>query len=66
MMIMRAMVRVGRPYPPMAPELHAWLTEHFAPDNASLAAWLGRDLSGWSRPALLPPARDHVRTIANV
>ena len=25
------------------------LVEHFRPDNAALAAWLGRDLSGWDR-----------------
>jgi hypothetical protein len=36
-------------YPPMEPSVRAALTEHFAEDNAQLAAWLGRDLSHWAR-----------------
>ena len=36
------------PYPPMEPEVRAALTDHFARDNAALAAWLGRDLSHWA------------------
>lgn len=34
-------------YPEMAPETRAALRRQFAPWNAELAAWLGRDLSAW-------------------
>jgi hypothetical protein len=36
-------------YPAMDPGLRRELVERFAPDNARLAAWLGRDLSVWDR-----------------
>jgi len=39
------------PYPPLSPGLRARLDAAFAPDTAALTAWLGRDLSVWSRPA---------------
>ena len=35
-------------YPPMDPALRRSLAEKFAPDNAALADWLGKDLSGWA------------------
>ena len=47
--IYRAMVRTAEPYPPMDGAVRARLVEHFAPHNASLGRWLGRDLSHWSR-----------------
>jgi hypothetical protein len=46
--IWRRMVRFAPPYPPMDPSVRARLVEHFAPHNARLGAWLGRDLSDWS------------------
>ena len=45
----RAMVRTADPYPPMDPQLRMKLIDHFADSNAALAAWLGRDLSAWSK-----------------
>lgn len=35
--------------PPMHPLTRAALVERFRPENAALARWLGRDLSGWDR-----------------
>ncbi|MFN2557359.1 MAG: hypothetical protein ABR592_10940, partial [Nitriliruptorales bacterium] len=35
-------------YPPLDPGLRAELQRLFEPDNAALAAWLGRDLSVWA------------------
>jgi Sulfotransferase domain len=35
-------------YPAMAEATRTELRRHFAPDNAALAAWLGRDLPGWT------------------
>jgi hypothetical protein len=35
-------------YPPMNPSTRASLIDHFAPHNARLERWLGRDLSAWS------------------
>jgi hypothetical protein len=43
-----------RPVPPMDPAVRATLAEHFAPHNAALADWLGRDLAGWSTPTRSP------------
>ncbi len=34
-------------YPPLSPDTHHRLAEHFRPHNEALAAWLGRDLSHW-------------------
>ena len=34
--------------PPIDPQARARLLEHFAPHNARLADWLGRDLAAWS------------------
>jgi hypothetical protein len=42
-------------YPSVDPEIAAALRARFAPDNAALAAWLGRDLSAWDRGAPVPP-----------
>ena len=42
-------------YPPLDPVLRRDLQERFAADNAALAAWLGRDLSSWSAPAVTGP-----------
>jgi hypothetical protein len=42
-------------YPPVDPEVAAQLRARFAPDNAVLAAWLGRDLSAWDRGSSVPP-----------
>jgi hypothetical protein len=39
-----------RPVPPMDPAVRRRLAEHFAPHNAALAGWLGRDLSSWDGP----------------
>jgi hypothetical protein len=36
---------------PLQPELRSRLAEHFAPHNAALAAWLGRDLDIWAGPS---------------
>lgn len=36
-------------YPKLDPAVRARLVEHFAPANAELAEWLGRDLSAWMR-----------------
>ena len=41
--------QVDEGYPPMAADVRARLLEQFAEDNAALAKWLGRDLSGWER-----------------
>lgn len=35
--------------PVLDPVLRHRLVEHYRPDNAALAAWLGRDLSAWDR-----------------
>lgn len=37
-------------YPPLNAETRAELAEHYREPNARLAAWLGRDLSGWTQP----------------
>lgn len=42
-------------YPPIEPEVAAALRARFAPDNAALAEWLGRDLSGWDRGVPVGP-----------
>ncbi len=45
-------VRAGRRpfrYPPMDPVTRRVLVDTFAPGNAALAEWLGRDLSHWNR-----------------
>lgn len=52
----RAMVRTADPYPPMDAALRRRLEEHFAPRNAALEQWLGREISAWSRPRLAPAA----------
>jgi hypothetical protein len=44
----RLNVRYGA-YPPMADATRAELRERFAPANAALAEWLGRDLDAWRR-----------------
>jgi hypothetical protein len=36
-------------YPPMPPQVRAELLERFAEPNEALAAWLGRDLTAWSK-----------------
>ena len=36
-----------RPVPPMDIDVRRRLAAHFAPHNAALSAWLGRDLSAW-------------------
>jgi hypothetical protein len=36
-------------YPPLDPALRAELCAYYAPDNAELAGWLGRELPGWDR-----------------
>lgn len=38
----------GGGYEPLDPALRAELAEYFAPSNAELATWLGRDLDAWS------------------
>lgn len=38
-------------YPPMAEATRARLRDVFVEDNRALAAWMGRDLSGWSATA---------------
>jgi Sulfotransferase domain len=54
----RAMVREGDSYPPMRPEQRARLAEHYAQDNAELAAFLGRNLGHWGQtPALTASGR---------
>lgn len=40
-----------QPVPPMDPAVRERLAGYFAEPNAGLAEWLGRDLSGWTRPA---------------
>ncbi|PJJ56408.1 sulfotransferase domain-containing protein [Mumia flava] len=37
-------------YPPLDPQTRERLAEVYAPSNERLAAWLGRDLPGWTRP----------------
>jgi hypothetical protein len=57
----RAMVRTEDPYPPMDPGVAARLRAYYAPDNAELGAWLGRDLSRWDAGAAAPGAPAHAR-----
>lgn len=45
----RLNTRRGAAYPPMDPSLRAELLDRFKEDNEQLAAWLGLDLSVWSR-----------------
>lgn len=46
---LRARMEQEIPYEPMDPAVRRRLLDSFADDNAALATWLGRDLSGWSK-----------------
>jgi hypothetical protein len=47
--LLKPLTRVGGAEP-IEPIVKERLAEHFAPFNAALATWLGRDLDAWSRP----------------
>jgi hypothetical protein len=43
----RGAVKAKRGYPPMEPQTKAQMREHFAPYNAALEEWLGREVTAW-------------------